>query len=742
MMRHRAFLLALAFCALSAGAQAACVPPAAADIGSPFATRGVTRLDTQTSDAVKFTGGCIDGTPIGQNEPAAGAFTDLTIDGVEAMNVVASNATLPAARNNLGFTEVNVMDYGAIADGNPRALSTVYATLAAAQAVCPSATALTQQIDWCAIDAGIAAVKATGPTSGIAYSKYLRIPPGKYYLGADDTVNLTCLSDVAGTYGCGAAANNGRFQIMAEGAIFVCHTTGKPCIYGIGSRFVEITGLSISASCTNTPTAGLMIGRAKNAISADTWRTTRMSIGGCYSKASLYQHNSEIFIDVGSTFQNQSPAADSYAVILDVGNHWGVPSLYGVTVTITTDQLQPFGQPTFIGTQIVSVGTGSAAGPLWVYGSKQALFLNSYLAGPTDHCIVFYIDTSGNEASVPLFFTGDIHCEGPGGTMNDIIFVTGGTSGSHISPTIKGLHLKELNNHAVVSLFAHDSFVDKVTLKNGSIDIAGSLFNITVATDPLVWFFLNQQFTVPSNILTASAGVVTTAPSILFRSAIPFVATPTGSMGNNGALTIGTALGLTYANAYFYLPANAISAGSAAGWYYGTCTTTTACTVFNNTYTIGQPTIPASPTAFVTTGPGAYSGPGAAQAIIAQQITVPGGALGKRGGVRVTQKSSTINNANTKTVRVKFASIVAYSQAITTALGNTVIVSCENRDREDRQLCANTQSVGVSGSAFAVGTSNTATDVTLQIEVQLNTADTDYIVSEGVTVELLSSPPY
>src|SRR5579859_1785192 len=97
---------------------------------------------------------------------------------------------------------------------------------------------------------------------------------------------------------------------------------------------------------------------------------------------------------------------------------------------------------------------------------------------------------------------------------------------------------------------------------------------------------------------------------------IPFIVANTGTMGNNGALTLGTALPSTYANAYVYLPANAISAGSAAGWYFCQFSSTTVGTVFNNTYSSGTPQIPAALVSFATTGPGAYTG-------VTTQITGP-----------------------------------------------------------------------------------------------------------------------
>jgi hypothetical protein len=54
----------------------------------------------------------------------------------------------------------NVKDYGAIGDGTAHALSTRFASLAAAQVVYPFALSTAQQIDWCAITAAILAANA------------------------------------------------------------------------------------------------------------------------------------------------------------------------------------------------------------------------------------------------------------------------------------------------------------------------------------------------------------------------------------------------------------------------------------------------------------------------------------------------------------------------------------------------------------------------------------------------------
>lgn len=97
---------------------------------------------------------------------------------------------LPITTLPIGLSAtINTLDYGAIADGGSHHLSTRYATLAAAQAVYPFATALTQEIDYCACKAASnAAFGADGAEHGTASSylnKNLFIGPGKYQFGSN-----------------------------------------------------------------------------------------------------------------------------------------------------------------------------------------------------------------------------------------------------------------------------------------------------------------------------------------------------------------------------------------------------------------------------------------------------------------------------------------------------------------------------------------------------------------------------
>ena len=99
-----------------------------------------------------------------------------------------SSFAAPYIRSTRQSLWVDPVDYGAIADGSAHALSTRYGSLAAAQVDYPFTTALTQQIDFCAVQqASNVAFGASGSenASNSYLNKRLHISGGKYIFGND-----------------------------------------------------------------------------------------------------------------------------------------------------------------------------------------------------------------------------------------------------------------------------------------------------------------------------------------------------------------------------------------------------------------------------------------------------------------------------------------------------------------------------------------------------------------------------
>ena len=226
---------------------------------------------------------------------------------------------------------------------------------------------------------------------------------------------------------------------------------------------------------------------------------------------------------------------------------------------------------------------------------------------------------------------------------------------------------------------------------------------------------------ITSGAQTSSSGTPG-AVIVLAESAIPMVRAPSGTMGNNGAMTFGTALTSTfYPNAYVFLPAGAISSGSAAGWYYTTFSSTTLATVFNNTYTSGVPVIPASPTAFSTTGPGAFTG--TITDVFPFQFTVPANTLGVNGTLTIDSTYASHVSGTTRSATVNFGGTAVRGLSMSTSLNvYNDRFSVHNAGRTDRQYTSPANEFdptygGQGGSFVSLTTLDTTTNLVLQVDL-------------------------
>ena len=195
-------------------------------------------------------------------------------------------------------------------------------------------------------------------------------------------------------------------------------------------------------------------------------------------------------------------------------------------------------------------------------------------------------------------------------------------------------------------------------------------------------------------------------PTVLASSGIAFVKASTGSMGNNGAVTAMTALPRILTNgAWMWFPAGAVAAGvpASASWLWFVGSSTTAGTVYNSTYTSGQPTV-GTTTAFATTGPGAFTG--STSTIAGPVITMPASLMGINGSVHLRTGFEANNTGGAKATYFKFGSAATTSlSSISTNLSGINDVVVTNRGitnvQEWGQFRHHESTVSSSGSTAA-----------------------------------------
>jgi hypothetical protein len=233
-------------------------------------------------------------------------------------------------------------------------------------------------------------------------------------------------------------------------------------------------------------------------------------------------------------------------------------------------------------------------------------------------------------------------------------------------------------------------------------------------------------------------GATYRASSVLSRNAIPFIIPPTGTMGNNGAYTSGTALATTYATCFLWFAANQIFSGSTAGWYYAVASSTTVFTVYNNTYSSGTPAAPASPTAFVSTGPGSITG--VTSQVSGPAIALAAGSMGANGVLRITSLWSVPNNGNSKTTNINFVGASnILNNVLTTVAQASQLTTVWNRGAQNSQVsfpAANQTGIGTASGTMNFQSVDTSQAQTIGFNGTLATA-TDYIVLEAFLIEVL-----
>ena len=240
------------------------------------------------------------------------------------------------------------------------------------------------------------------------------------------------------------------------------------------------------------------------------------------------------------------------------------------------------------------------------------------------------------------------------------------------------------------------------------------------------------------NPIRCNAGAINDCYPTLGQTGIPFVIPSSGTMGNNGALAVTTALDYAYPASYVRLPAGAIQTGSAAGWYYAVWSSASTATVYNNVYTSGNPVIPTSPAAFSTTGPGAYT-QSTGSNIGAYTLSIPASQLGPNDGLSVYVNASYANDANTKSVGTSLGSAPFSSASFTTSHSWAGIAGFRNRGSTGSQVTMlnnNNFGTGTSPSNLTTMSVNTAAAQNLVVNAQLTNA-ADYIVIQSVDVQFL-----
>lgn len=239
-------------------------------------------------------------------------------------------------------------------------------------------------------------------------------------------------------------------------------------------------------------------------------------------------------------------------------------------------------------------------------------------------------------------------------------------------------------------------------------------------------------------------GALGSYPIVLAQTAVPMILPSSGTMGANGALTGLTALPYSAfpQPCFMYFPAGKVYSGSAAGMYYASITAATTATVYNNIYTNGLPqaAIPASPTAVVDAGPGAYTQTTGAD-IVLMSFTLPGGMMGPNGALRADSLLAYNNSAGNKIYGLKLGGVggpdIFSAVAYTTSNCAQKLRFVKNRGVANSQIMFGSwNELNTNGSATKKSNVDTSVDQGILFLAQIATA-TDFAIVESATIEVI-----
>ena len=301
---------------------------------------------------------------------------------------------------------------------------------------------------------------------------------------------------------------------------------------------------------------------------------------------------------------------------------------------------------------------------------------------------------------------------------------------------------------------ADDGLICSVSIVDGNAWEVRTGCVYTHSTTTLTRGTLEESSTGSAIDLTSSAKVMIVGqtaqrydatPYTLPTYGAPVLIPPSGTMAANGAVTFGTAIALESGavltdGLWAYFPAGAVYAGSDAGFYWTVMSSTTEGTVYDTMYEPGVTSgeRPSSPTAISAAGPGAYTGETAA--IVAASATLPGGALGLNGSLRVTQVAAIRNNPNNKDSRtyINGNQCGGSSAAASTAMRRD-IVDVMAMGSHTRQWTSHYNLIGLSNTTGFFLAEDLSADATITAQIAHQTAATDWIMLSAFRIEVFPS---
>lgn len=265
-------------------------------------------------------------------------------------------------------------------------------------------------------------------------------------------------------------------NIVVEGdsSVILGSCRGEPVIDALGSRWLTIRDLTLIGDKTSPPRVGIQIGRTKNGVVADDHYFENLKILGHFSLACLLNLAAETTGFEHLLLWNDFPSAQSYCLIQDGLNHFDTASVFLPHQSAARERDDSFNENEFINCDFRHSGGGV---PVWLGDTARHRFIRCYAAGRGATAFIIYC---GPNSHTML----DVDCHFETNRLGSSFLFTGPS----LRPVIRGFSYKDHEIFAADSVFRCDTHVNRVTLHNARIEIAGFFGrSCKVFDDPSRW---------------------------------------------------------------------------------------------------------------------------------------------------------------------------------------------------------------------------------------------------------------
>jgi hypothetical protein len=223
-----------------------------------------------------------------------------------------------------------------------------------------------------------------------------------------------------------------------------------------------------------------------------------------------------------------------------------------------------------------------------------------------------------------------------------------------------------------------------------------------------------------------------------YSSATPIGLPSSGTISDNGALSVSNPFLVVYFAVYLFFPAGAVFAGSVAGFYYTQMSDTQHGVIFNDVLNLGErPSVITNPTPIVAAGPGAYTQTVAQTSILS--IDMEGNTIGPDGAVEIFNMFSVAATGINTHSQILFGGHAIQNWALNNSNAWRDIIWVHNRGVTNQQISFSQFDPGLGDTGAPVETAAVPTEVDFPILVTVTMDDPgNYVILEAFTLRLVS----